>query len=105
MMTLTIHEGLANVLLIAWLLGIPLYWLVEITRVAFLNASRTSQEEVVSLDARVVDQVTLKYLLQAPPVALPEHRVAVGLPGVLELPLVQLQARNKMKLDGAVQHR
>jgi hypothetical protein len=66
MMTLTIHEGLANVILITWLLGIPLYWLVEITRVAFLNASRTSQEEVVSLDARVVDQVTLRYLLQAP---------------------------------------
>jgi len=66
MMTLTIHEGLANVLLIAWLLGIPLYWLGEITRVAFLNASRTSREEQVSLDARVVDQVTLKYLLQAP---------------------------------------
>lgn len=66
MMTLTIHEGLANVLLIAWLLGIPLYWLIEITRIAVLNASRTSQEEVVSLDARVVDQITLKYLLQAP---------------------------------------
>lgn len=66
MMTLTITEGLANVILIAWLLGIPLYWLVEITRVAFLNASRTSREEVVALDARVVDQVTLKYLLQAP---------------------------------------
>lgn len=66
MMTLTIHEGLANVLLIAWLLGIPLYWLIEITRIAVLNASRTSQEEVVSLDARVVDQITLRYLLQAP---------------------------------------
>lgn len=66
MMTLTIHEGLANVLLIAWLLGIPLYWLIEITRIAVLNASRTSQEEIVSLDARVVDQITLKYLLQAP---------------------------------------
>ena len=66
MITFTIHNDLANVLLIAWLLGIPLYWLGEITRVAFLNASRTSQEEVVSLDARVVDQVTLKYLLQAP---------------------------------------
>ena len=66
MMTLTIHEGLANVLLIAWLLGIPLYWLIEITRIAVLNASRTSQEEVVSLDPPVVDQITLKYLLRAP---------------------------------------
>lgn len=66
MITFTIHNDLANVLLIAWLLGIPLYWLGEITRVAFLNASRTSREEQVSLDALVVDQVTLKYLLQAP---------------------------------------
>ena len=66
MITFTIQEGLANVLLIAWLLGIPPYWLVEITRIACLNASRTSQEELVSLDAHAVDQITLKYLLQAP---------------------------------------
>lgn len=105
MMTLTIQEGLANVLLIAWLLGIPLYWLIEITRIAVLNASRTSREEQVSLDARVVDQVTLKYLLQAPPVASSEHRITLGLPGLLGNPLGCLQARNKMRLDGAVNAR
>lgn len=65
MITFTIQEGLANVLLIAWLLGIPLYWLVEITQISLKNAFGIEDSHNVSLDLRAVDYLTIRYLLQS----------------------------------------
>lgn len=65
MMTFTIQEGLANVLLIAWLIGIPVYWLGELTRISLKNAFGIEDSHNVSLDLRAVDYLTIRCLFQS----------------------------------------
>lgn len=60
-----ITSQIPNLILLAWLIGIPVYWLGELTRISLKNAFGVDDPHNVSLDLRAVDYLTIRCLFQS----------------------------------------
>ena len=91
-----ITSQIPNLILLAWLIGIPIYWLWELTRVGLKNAFGIEDPHNVSLDLRAVDYLTIRYL----PQALLWPLVTLGSTWLIIVFHLGLWTRNRRTTDG-----
>ena len=91
---ITIH--IPDLVLLAWLIGIPVYWLVELTRISLKNAFGIEDSRNVSLDLRAVDYLTIRCLFQS----LIWPLVTLGSTWAITIFHLGLWVRNRRTTDG-----
>lgn len=90
-----------DIVLLAWLIGIPVYWLGELTRISLKNAFGIEDSHNVSLDLRAVEFLTIRYL----PKALLWPLVTLGSTWAILFFHLGLWIRNRRTTDGEDQSR
>ena len=85
-----------DIVLLAWLIGIPAYWLLELTRVGLKNAFGIEDSHNVRLDLQATEYLTLHYL----PKALLWPLVTLGSTWLISVFHLGLWIRNRRTTDG-----